>query len=264
MFIEIIKKNDDSRKVEPEVGENVEAGELEVEYFDIFPTRSKLAYHKNEEDKRKGVEYVMSKILGFYKECLELGPEYLTGVADEGEVTNIFKKNEEDIFTDAGDGVRINPDGKPMIISSLSSYLYCFHRVNPKVSLSDGTRFNRNSNSRSDGDIDVSSKGLMLQQQVLSKDVAAEAAYQLKEKFKLSGTTVDYTGHGMREIRKNSRIDGIRILWSHDLSLYKEIIDIGFTYPSIESTDESQIVKVIFDEKKQEVLRKFHMTILGG
>ncbi|GJT23838.1 hypothetical protein Tco_0893775 [Tanacetum coccineum] len=66
-----------------------------------------------------------------------------------------------------------------------------------------------NNNSRSDGDIDVSSKGLMLQQQVLSKDVAAEAAYQLKEKFELSGITVDHTGHEMREIRNNSRIDGI-------------------------------------------------------
>ncbi|GKB72881.1 hypothetical protein Tco_0934293 [Tanacetum coccineum] len=42
---------------------------------------------RNEEDKRRGVKYVMSKILGFYKECLELGPEYLTGIADEGEVT---------------------------------------------------------------------------------------------------------------------------------------------------------------------------------
>ncbi|GJY08394.1 hypothetical protein Tco_0375448 [Tanacetum coccineum] len=42
---------------------------------------------RNEEDKRKGVEYVMSKILGFYKECLELGPEYVTGMDDEGEVT---------------------------------------------------------------------------------------------------------------------------------------------------------------------------------
>ncbi|GKA57573.1 hypothetical protein Tco_0756761 [Tanacetum coccineum] len=171
--------NDDSYKEEPEVDENAEAGELEMEYFDIFPTRSELAYHKikgmhvfvgnftyvidfmivedissiidprlsqvvlgkpfvkisnmthdppegvlrftnetneiaykmphkieqynslsdlerehtksvylrNEEDKRRGVEYAMSKILGFYKECLELGPEYLTGIADEGEVT---------------------------------------------------------------------------------------------------------------------------------------------------------------------------------
>ncbi|GKA74683.1 hypothetical protein Tco_0780985 [Tanacetum coccineum] len=48
---------------------------------------TKSVYLRNEEDKRRGVEYVMSKILGFYKECLELGPEYLTGMEDEGEVT---------------------------------------------------------------------------------------------------------------------------------------------------------------------------------
>ncbi|GJT80075.1 hypothetical protein Tco_1054417 [Tanacetum coccineum] len=46
MFIKIIKKNDDSREEEPEVDENAKARELEVEYFDIFPTRSELAYHK--------------------------------------------------------------------------------------------------------------------------------------------------------------------------------------------------------------------------
>nr|GEY71452.1 retrotransposon Orf1 [Tanacetum cinerariifolium] len=40
MFIEIVPKDDYSRKEEPEVGEQ------EVEYFDIFPTRSELAYHK--------------------------------------------------------------------------------------------------------------------------------------------------------------------------------------------------------------------------
>ncbi|GKB78346.1 hypothetical protein Tco_0945241 [Tanacetum coccineum] len=40
MFIEIVKKDDDSCKEEPE------AGGLEVEYFDTFPTRSELAYHK--------------------------------------------------------------------------------------------------------------------------------------------------------------------------------------------------------------------------
>ncbi|GJZ82538.1 hypothetical protein Tco_0647711 [Tanacetum coccineum] len=39
---------------------------------------TKSVYLRNKEDKRRGVEYVMSKILGFYKECLELGPEYLT------------------------------------------------------------------------------------------------------------------------------------------------------------------------------------------
>ncbi|GKF51665.1 hypothetical protein Tco_0148132 [Tanacetum coccineum] len=40
MFIEIVSKDDNSRKEEPKVGEQ------EVEYFDIFLTRSELAYHK--------------------------------------------------------------------------------------------------------------------------------------------------------------------------------------------------------------------------
>ncbi|GJS33736.1 retrotransposon ORF1 [Tanacetum coccineum] len=48
---------------------------------------TKSVYLRNEKDKRRGVNYVMSKILGFYKECLELGPEYVTGFDDEGEVT---------------------------------------------------------------------------------------------------------------------------------------------------------------------------------
>nr|GEW94632.1 MAK10-like protein [Tanacetum cinerariifolium] len=83
MFIEIIRKYDDSHEEGPEDEENTTIEGLEVEYFDAFSTRSELAYHKNEEDKRRGVEYVMSKILGFYKECLELEPKYLTGVAGE-------------------------------------------------------------------------------------------------------------------------------------------------------------------------------------
>nr|GEV67733.1 retrotransposon Orf1 [Tanacetum cinerariifolium] len=191
MFIEIIKKYDDSHERELEVDENTITGGLGVEYFDIFPSKSELAYHKylmsgpipsmfsrnpiiiggrnftyvsnfmivedissiidprlsqvvlgkpfvevsnmthdlslrvvrftngteeiaykiphkieqynslsdlekehtksvyfrNEEDKRRGVDYVMSKILGFYKECMELGPEYLTGLEDEEGVT---------------------------------------------------------------------------------------------------------------------------------------------------------------------------------
>ncbi|GJZ67208.1 hypothetical protein Tco_0630448 [Tanacetum coccineum] len=41
MFIEIIPKDDNSRKEEPE------AEGQEVEYFDIFLTRSELAYHKH-------------------------------------------------------------------------------------------------------------------------------------------------------------------------------------------------------------------------
>ncbi|GJX21198.1 zinc finger, CCHC-type containing protein [Tanacetum coccineum] len=47
---------------------------------------TKSVYLRNEEDKRRGVDYVMSKILGFYEECLVLGPEYATGLEDEEEV----------------------------------------------------------------------------------------------------------------------------------------------------------------------------------
>ncbi|GKD91216.1 hypothetical protein Tco_1366723 [Tanacetum coccineum] len=54
---------------------------------DLEKEHAKSVYFRNEEDKRRGVDYVMSKILGFYKECLELGPEYLTRVAYEGGVT---------------------------------------------------------------------------------------------------------------------------------------------------------------------------------
>ncbi|GJV29050.1 hypothetical protein Tco_1385498 [Tanacetum coccineum] len=54
---------------------------------DLERKHTKSVYLRNEEDKRRGVEYMMSKILGFYKECIELGPEYLTGIVDEGEVT---------------------------------------------------------------------------------------------------------------------------------------------------------------------------------
>ncbi|GKA10610.1 hypothetical protein Tco_0690043 [Tanacetum coccineum] len=59
---------------------------------------TKLVYLRNEEDKRRGVEYVMSKILGFYKECLELGTEYLTGVDDEEEVTLYLMKRSLEVL----------------------------------------------------------------------------------------------------------------------------------------------------------------------
>ncbi|GKA68069.1 retrotransposon ORF1 [Tanacetum coccineum] len=54
---------------------------------DFEKEHTKSVYLRSEEDKRRGVEYVMRKILGFYKECLNLGPEYLAGVEDEREVT---------------------------------------------------------------------------------------------------------------------------------------------------------------------------------
>ncbi|GJY86101.1 hypothetical protein Tco_0500127 [Tanacetum coccineum] len=45
MFIEIIKKYDDSHEEELEVEVNAMTEGLGVEYFDTFPTRSELAYH---------------------------------------------------------------------------------------------------------------------------------------------------------------------------------------------------------------------------
>ncbi|GJW37716.1 hypothetical protein Tco_0060636 [Tanacetum coccineum] len=54
---------------------------------DLEKEHIKSVYLRNKEDMRRGVKYVMSKILSFYKECLELGPEYVTGIDDEGEVT---------------------------------------------------------------------------------------------------------------------------------------------------------------------------------
>ncbi|GJU18303.1 hypothetical protein Tco_1146269 [Tanacetum coccineum] len=44
---------------------------------------------------------------GFYRDAIKLGPEYLTGIDDEGEVTKFLIKNEEEIFTVPGDGVGI-------------------------------------------------------------------------------------------------------------------------------------------------------------
>ncbi|GJR40514.1 MAK10-like protein [Tanacetum coccineum] len=48
---------------------------------------TKSVYLRNEKDKKRGVDYVMSKILWFYKGSLELGPEYVTRMDDDGEVT---------------------------------------------------------------------------------------------------------------------------------------------------------------------------------
>ncbi|GJW42438.1 hypothetical protein Tco_0071237 [Tanacetum coccineum] len=53
---------------------------------------TKSIYLKNAEDKRRGVDYVIGKILGLYKECLELGLEYVNRMDDEGEVIFDEKK----------------------------------------------------------------------------------------------------------------------------------------------------------------------------
>ncbi|GJY92957.1 hypothetical protein Tco_0508739 [Tanacetum coccineum] len=46
MFIELIRKNDDSSKGEPKEEGSTITEEVGAKYFDIFPTRSELAYHK--------------------------------------------------------------------------------------------------------------------------------------------------------------------------------------------------------------------------
>ncbi|GJS21467.1 hypothetical protein Tco_0450099 [Tanacetum coccineum] len=47
---------------------------------DTEKEHTQLVYFRNENDKRRGVDYVLNKILGFFKKCLEFGPEYLTGL----------------------------------------------------------------------------------------------------------------------------------------------------------------------------------------
>ena len=42
----------------------------------IEKEHKQAVYYRNDEDRRKGVDYVMKRIFGFYKECLQLGPEY--------------------------------------------------------------------------------------------------------------------------------------------------------------------------------------------
>ncbi|GJU51387.1 hypothetical protein Tco_1220942 [Tanacetum coccineum] len=53
---------------------------------DFEKEHTKSVYLRNEEDMRRGVDYVMSKISGFYTECLELDLEYVTRLDDEEEV----------------------------------------------------------------------------------------------------------------------------------------------------------------------------------
>ncbi|GKC82319.1 putative nucleotidyltransferase, ribonuclease H [Tanacetum coccineum] len=105
MFIEIIKKYDDSFEKELREDENAVTGVVrftnridEIAYkmphkieqynslSDLEKEHTKSIYFRNKGDKRRGVEYVMNKILGFYKEYLELGHEYLTRLEDEGGV----------------------------------------------------------------------------------------------------------------------------------------------------------------------------------
>ncbi|GJV44251.1 hypothetical protein Tco_0785997 [Tanacetum coccineum] len=84
-----------------------EKSELSSEGHDLLSSGVILS----EDDYDRGCRKPSDLKDGFYKDIIKLGPEYLTGVDDEGEVTKFLIKNEEEIFTDAGDGVRIYPNG---------------------------------------------------------------------------------------------------------------------------------------------------------
>ena len=49
----------------------------------IEKEHKQAVYYRNDEDRHRGVEYVMNRILGFYKECSQLGPEYKTNIGDD-------------------------------------------------------------------------------------------------------------------------------------------------------------------------------------
>jgi hypothetical protein len=49
----------------------------------IEKEHKQAVYYRSDEDRRRGVDYVMNKIFGFYKECLQLGPEYKTKIEDD-------------------------------------------------------------------------------------------------------------------------------------------------------------------------------------
>ena len=64
-----------------------------IEQFRLLSNLEKehkqAVYYRKDEDRRRGVDYVMSRVLSFYKECLQLGPEYKTKIEDDLEnVTN--------------------------------------------------------------------------------------------------------------------------------------------------------------------------------
>jgi hypothetical protein len=55
----------------------------------IGKEHKQAVYYRNDEDRRRGVDYVMNRIFGVYKEFLQLGPEYKTKIEDDLEtVTN--------------------------------------------------------------------------------------------------------------------------------------------------------------------------------
>ncbi|GJV15461.1 hypothetical protein Tco_1360784 [Tanacetum coccineum] len=67
--------------------------------FVIVEDISSIIDPRNEEDKKRGVDYVMNKILRFYKECLELGPKYLTGLEESEERECMTRSSTKELLT---------------------------------------------------------------------------------------------------------------------------------------------------------------------
>ncbi|GJT58186.1 MAK10-like protein [Tanacetum coccineum] len=84
-----------------------ERSELSSEGHGLLSSRVILS----EDDYDRGCRKPSDLEDGFYRDTIKLGPEYVTGMDDEGEVTKFLIKNEEEIFIDAGGGIRIYPDG---------------------------------------------------------------------------------------------------------------------------------------------------------
>ena len=78
----IVRFKDETDEVNYQMPYKIE----QFQHLSNFENELKQAvYYRNDEDRRRGVVYVMRKILGFYKECLELGPEYKTSIEDDVE-----------------------------------------------------------------------------------------------------------------------------------------------------------------------------------
>ncbi|GKD47547.1 hypothetical protein Tco_1276523 [Tanacetum coccineum] len=70
-------------------------------------SRDSKAEEEDKDDYDRGCRKPSDLEDGFYKDTTKLGPEYMTGMDDEGEVTKFLIKSEEEIFTVLGDGVGI-------------------------------------------------------------------------------------------------------------------------------------------------------------
>ncbi|GJS62360.1 hypothetical protein Tco_0657144 [Tanacetum coccineum] len=82
-----------------------ERSELSSEGHDLLSSRIILS----EDDYDRGCRKPSDLEDGFYRDTIKLGPEYVTGMDDEGEVA-FSKKTKRKICSEPGDGVRINPD----------------------------------------------------------------------------------------------------------------------------------------------------------